>query len=281
MLKFIMMSGPSGSGKSTVVREMMRKDPNLVRLNRDDLRAMSIDRWMPSKERWIIDSEVALARVACQLRKNVVIDDTNLMDKDAIKWEAVASEFPNYLFSKQLITASIKECVERDSKRVGKARVGGAVIERQFLRAKLWNVPPGKKICIFDIDGTMADLEHRIPWITIGAPCPNCSLQGRPDYVSTGFGDVPPGFNSFENGNWICKYCGCPGDNFCDEDKRRLSKKFHDMFYSLCNYDAPIEIVIKWIQACYDEFYVLIVSGRSPENGTYEATVKWLEDNRN
>jgi predicted kinase len=166
-----MMSAPSASGKSTLARQMMEKDPNLVRINRDELRSMMLNKWRPSAEGLIIESEISLARLAGEHKRNIVIDDTNLMPKDESRWKTIADEL-GYSFEKKVLTVSLEECIERDYRRIGKGNIGPAAIERQFLRAKLWKVPPDKKTVIFDIDGTIADLEHRIPWITIGAKCP-------------------------------------------------------------------------------------------------------------
>lgn len=263
MPKLIMLSGPSGSGKSTVAKEMMATDGNLVRLNRDSIRAMSIVKWTPKREGWIIDAEVAMARAAAKSNRNVLIDDTNLTPKDEARWKGIADEI-GYSFIKHPVMADLATCISRDKFRVGSAHIGRPAIERQFLRAKLWKVPEGKKTVIFDIDGTLADLQHRVPWITIGAACPAGCDKGQ--FKETMI-DVD---HSTSPATPIYQYRDCP---YCVNGV--LQKKHHDVFYSLVDRDEPIHAVIAWIKACAEEFYVLIVSGRSPETSG-EGTVNWL-----
>jgi len=244
MPKLIMLSGPSGSGKSTVASQILLSDANAVRLNRDMIREMSISKWTPKREGWIIAAEIAMARAAAELKKTILIDDTNLTASDEARWKGLAYAH-GYLFEKRAMDVDIDTCIARDSLRAGKARVGRAAIERQFLRGKLWRVPEGMPVVIFDVDGTLADLQHRVPWITIGASCPNCRGNVVPDCL-------------------VCKGTG------------KLVKKQHDVFYSLVERDEPIEAVIKWVQACYAAgFFVIIVSGRSPETSA-EGTYAWL-----
>lgn len=251
MPKLIMLSAPSASGKSTLAWEMMQADGNLVRINRDDLRKMSITKWKPSRESWIIKSEIALCHVAKECKKNIVIDDTNLLQADEDRWKNVALEI-GYTFEKVKLNVSLEECVRRDANR--EASIGRPAIERQFLRGKLidWT---GKRVKIWDVDGTLADLTHRVPWITIGADCPgSVHLFAQGPYAHD-----------------TCEWC---------HGTRKLDRKFHDKFYSLCGKDAPIEFVIKWMRAEYEDpnNLNLVVSGRSPENGTAELTITWLEE---
>lgn len=250
MRKLYMMSAPSASGKSTKSKEMMEQDGNLVRINRDDIRAMSILKWTPSREGWIIAAEIAMVKAAAAEKKNIIVDDTNLSTSDEDRWSNLAKEL-DYEFHKITLQVDLETCVERDLKRIGSKKIGRAAIERQFLRAKLWKVPEGKKTVIFDIDGTLADLTHRVPWITIGGICPNCV-------------NWPESMRS----EIKCKFC----------DSGKITKKNHDKFYETVILDPPIEIVVKWIKACYGDFHVLVVSGRAPEKCA-DSTVEWLKLN--
>jgi hypothetical protein len=229
----------------------MQEDGNAIRINRDDLRKMSITKWKPSREDWIIKSEVALAKVAAGCKKNIIIDDTNLTPADEARWKAVANEV-DYAFEKLKLEVDLEICVSRDrspARLRAEKSIGRPAIERQFLRGKLINWE-GKRIRIWDIDGTIADLTHRVPWITIGANCPACS--GR-------------------EGNWS-QFC-----NVCNGTKKLVHKR-HDIFYSMCDLDTPIEFVIKWMRAEYEDpnNLNLVVSGRSPENGVDQRTIDWL-----
>lgn len=264
MPKLIMLSGPSGSGKSTIAQEMLEADGNAVRLNRDLIRSMSIIKWTPKREGWIIDAEKAMARAAALSKRNVIIDDTNLTQRDEDMWKRVAQDM-GYTFEKKAIEADILTCVHRDGFRYGSQKIGRAAIERQFLRGKLIKWPTDKQVVIFDIDGTLADLQHRVPWITVGGPCPNC-VEPLP-YHFCDRRDFAIGYEQREeDGAFFCPYC---------DGTKKLKKKQHDIFYSLVRFDKPIEAVIKWAQACATSYYVIIVSGRSPEKSG-DDTVDWL-----
>lgn len=279
-----MLSAPSASGKSTKAVEMLKADGNAVRINRDDLRKMSIPKWTPKREKWVIAAEVALAKAAGHLKQNIIIDDTNLLPVDEARWVEVAQEL-GYQFKKVVLEVPLEECIRRDSLR-GDKRIGRSAIERQFLRALLWKIPPcshclgdkwvginkqdicpkcngtgNKKTVIFDIDGTLADLTHRVPYITVGAVCPECAGEGA--WVIETNNPV-----SVSNVDQLSTCCFCKGTG-------EIQKKDHDTFYSLVDFDEPIDIVIRWIQACKEEYHILIVSGRSPEVSE-EGTIRWL-----
>ena len=269
MPKLIMMSAPSGSGKSTIAREMMKLNGNLVRLNRDEIRLMSIEGWRGSKEAWILEAEKAMCRAAASLKKDIIVDDTNLLPQHEAIWSAMAKQI-GYEFEKKTLNVSLQECVERDrrrsgSKEWGRACIGRPAIERQFLRAKLWKVPAGKKVVIFDIDGTLADLQHRVDWIQKGGRCPQCTPPFPPYDPRYHF---PQMIKSNDPG---CPYC--KGTN-------KLDRKWHDVFYRLAGADTVIEIVANWLRACYNsgEYYIIIVSGRAPET-CWKETVDWLSEN--
>ncbi len=258
MSKLTMLSAPSASGKTTLAKQIMKEDGNAVRINRDDIRAMSISKWKQSREGWIIAAELALTEAAAKLKRNIIIDDTNLMPSDEDRWKNKAKEI-GYNFEIIKIDVSLEECVARDAERI--RRIGRAAIERQFLRAGLWKIPVGKQTVIFDIDGTLADLTHRVGWIHVGAPCPHCH----------GTGNIP--IQVSEAGIHRVKYTDARC-LFCEDGK--IVKKNHDEFYDRVLLDEPIEAVINWIRACYEDYYVLIVSGRSPEKSG-EDTIIWLK----
>jgi len=258
--KLTMLSAPSASGKSTLAKKLLQEDGNAVRLNRDDLRIMSILKWTGRREKWIVAAEMGLCAVAAKQGLNIIVDDTNLMPSDEDRWKNVARQL-KYEFVKMKLDVPIEECVLRDSRRAGNARIGRPTIERQFLKGQLWHPRPDMKVWIFDIDGTLADLTHRVPWITVGADCPDCLAWKK---------QIPNG------GRSGCEKCV----------GMKIAKKNHDEFYARVPEDTPIDIVCRWIQAVYNEIdetgkrknMVLIVSGRSPEKSG-EETVTWLEQN--
>lgn len=272
MPKLIMLSAPSASGKSTLAMKMLKEDGNAIRVNRDELRVMSIPKWTGRREKWIIAAEMGLCATAARMGLNIIVDDTNLMPADEERWKNVAKEL-QYEFHKIKLDVDIETCVDRDSRRLASARIGRPTIERQFLRAGLWKVPEGADVWIFDIDGTLADLTHRVPWITVGALCPQCEGQGQ---FKSGVKDVDYTKDPVE---CIYNYKTCGGCN----GEGKILKKNHDMFYELVMKDTPIDIVVCWIRVVYNETdesgnrknFVIIASGRSPEK-CGEETCTWL-----
>lgn len=246
MPKLVMLSAPSASGKSTLAKTMMEADGNMIRLNRDSIRGGTILKWTPAREKWIIAAEVAMATAAASLQRNIIVDDTNLLPVDEARWRGVAKDI-GYQFELVKLNVSLEECIKRDTGRP--ASIGRPAIERQFLRAGLIKWPEDKQVVIFDIDGTLADLQHRVPWITIGATCPAC--DGHP---------------------LILDGIKCP---HCVDGK--IAVRNHDLFYAQVGRDAPISIVVRWAKECKKHFYFLAVSGRAPEkSGT--STIGWLKD---
>jgi predicted kinase len=136
--ELIVMVGFSGSGKSVLSREWVKRGQgNVVRLNRDSLRAMLYGDvpWNSHLENLVRNLETEAARMALQTGKDVIIDDTNCVRRTRQKWEEFAQNMHVRL---RLIsmTTPIEVCIERDAKREGKERVGEMVIRKQ--RKDLW-----------------------------------------------------------------------------------------------------------------------------------------------
>jgi predicted kinase len=163
-----------------------------VRLNRDSLRAMMwCDVPNPGAHKHMEDIvrefQREAARTALLRGKNVIIDDTNCIAQTRQKWNELA-QLTRVRFRIVTMTTDIKTCIERDSKREGREKVGEGVIrrqhgdlnhlsrkdrkepkeqkltrpyfERQALARGEWQVRlPNAQWVIVDVDGTQAD--HR------------------------------------------------------------------------------------------------------------------------
>lgn len=156
-----MKRGLPASGKSTDTFNQIRKDGNKVRINRDDLRAMGFEsKWTGKREKLIIAFEKTLACEALKMGYTPIIDDTNLMPYHLELWQEFAKNVGAEFIVQDHLDVPIPTCMERDSKRQGRSRVGTVVIER--LAAKAGMLPkPEKPVVLCDIDGTVADLAHR------------------------------------------------------------------------------------------------------------------------
>lgn len=155
-------SGPSGSGKSYVAKEFLaRFKKHVIRVNRDSLRNMLIHRWSHQSEKFIIQAEIELAKLALGLGKSVIIDDTNLTDKHVAIWDTLARGYNNLTFIHVKFNADLDSCIYNDNRRIGKEHVTRPVIERQFLKLSAIDWEYDTPVVICDLDGTLADGTQR------------------------------------------------------------------------------------------------------------------------
>lgn len=174
-----MMRGLPASGKSTLAKEMCA-EMNTVRVNRDLLREMvHFGEWLPQREEGIVQIEKGIAAYyLVEERKNVVIDDTNLTEGHEALWR----DWANTLQHKGLtdlefqvidVKTDVYTCIERDL--VREKSVGSHVIWGMALENGL--VDPEIRYILCDIDGTLAEIEHRRHYVK--EKCERCGGDGR------------------------------------------------------------------------------------------------------
>lgn len=126
MKKVIILQGIPGSGKSTWAKEFLKGKEDWVRINRDDLRDMRGDYWVPKQEKYITDLEFGALRTAMNHNYNVVLDSTNLNPKTIDKIKEEVKQFNDffgeyvkdrYEIEFKLMDTPLEVCIERDSKR--------------------------------------------------------------------------------------------------------------------------------------------------------------------
>lgn len=162
------LTGFPGSGKSTLATEMLAKDGNAVRVNRDELRAMLFrDRkWSPASEDFVGNIEKDIITAALEGKRNVIVDNTHLKQSTIANLKVFAQSFgSNFKHIDLNQTVTRQECIRRDAQREGKARVGRGVIDRMALTNKLIDLSIHDKVAVVDIDGTLANLDHRLHYI--------------------------------------------------------------------------------------------------------------------
>ena len=168
MPKLTCLRGCPGSGKSTWAFEELKRTGNSVRVNRDSLREMlhGFDaKWSGAREKLTVNAERIIVMDALANGKNVIVDDTNLLGSGTSKWEDLARISGADFVVKDFTGVPIAECIQRDAQREGKARVGRGVIERMALFGGLIDLSSCDKVAIVDIDGTIANLDHRLHFI--------------------------------------------------------------------------------------------------------------------
>lgn len=89
----LVLVGPPASGKSTFAKEFVKDKSTWIRVNRDDIRLMCGNYWVPSREKLITIYEDTMVKEALSNNYNVIIDATNLNPKTRVKWEEIASNF--------------------------------------------------------------------------------------------------------------------------------------------------------------------------------------------
>lgn len=128
--------GLPASGKSTYALDKVSKSGGSIkRINKDNLRAM-IDNSVFSKknEKNIENCRDSLLYNLLFNSYSVIIDDTNLVSKHIEQIIDVVKEYNSYgreaevIINKDFLNVPLEECIQRDSQRVGKAKVGKMVI---------------------------------------------------------------------------------------------------------------------------------------------------------
>ena len=87
MIRVDFTTGLPGSGKSTYAIEFCKKNPAWVRVNRDELRLMRGNYWIPEQEEWITSIERHAVKEAILKGYNVIVDAMNINPKYMKGWE--------------------------------------------------------------------------------------------------------------------------------------------------------------------------------------------------
>lgn len=163
MPKMIINRGLPGSGKSTISQGRMLAEKNIVRINRDLLRKMlHFNRFTTENESMTREAARMLAKVFIQAGKNVIIDDCNLHPATMQGWEDLAKELKAEVEIVDMTEVPVEECVLRDTRR--EESVGGTVIKNMALKYGIKTFDEGS-VVLCDIDGSIADCEHRMHFI--------------------------------------------------------------------------------------------------------------------
>lgn len=156
MGKIIVLRGLPGSGKSYAAKLLLEEIGNSVRVNKDNLREMTFfSEWSGKREDVVDRCEMQLIEFLLSKGKVPIVDDCNLGNR--------VNRIKNIFFQHRVdvydVDTNYKECIRRDSSRVGKARVGKSVITNMAL---VNGLVLDKPVVLVDIDGTVADCSHRL-----------------------------------------------------------------------------------------------------------------------
>jgi predicted kinase len=186
MRKVILMRGLPASGKSTYAKQLVDEAPNVYkRINRDDLRMMFDNGYTSNgNEKFVRKVRDILIIKALEEGKSVVVDDTNLSDRNFTRISQLVADYSkqhneNVTVEVKEFDTPVNECIERDAKR--EKPVGEKVIRqmhRLFFDDAMRYSPKDEtlpKAIICDLDGTLALLNGRDPFNAEG--CENDLLN--------------------------------------------------------------------------------------------------------
>lgn len=246
----IILTGLPASGKSRYAAEWLAEDAsNRHRANYDDLRVeMFGSNWRfnrPDEQR-MKSACLQAAREAVEAGKSVIVDNTNLTPGSRAPWIGLAHDLgvSHEIFE---VSAPVEECVRRDHQRA--KRVGRAVIERMALFNGFidWS-GYGRRFVIVDVDGTLANNDHRQHHLEGSKECSKCT-----DLTIT-----------------HCEHCKGSG---------RVADKDWKSFLSAgaVAEDTPIQPIFDLVRSLAREFTILVVSGRGMEDNCGIITEDWLD----
>ncbi len=159
-MKLTILQGLPGSGKSTKAAEILKTSGNTVRISKDNLREMlHCDVWSGPNEKLTKSAARALAKHFLTSDRNVVIDETNLNPGTLQGWKDLGKELEAKVEVIAMDTP-LADCLRHDAAR-GEARVGDSVIIGMAMRSGLYP-EPANGIVICDLDGTLANIDHRL-----------------------------------------------------------------------------------------------------------------------
>lgn len=182
-LEVIINIGCPASGKSTWTKEFIKKNPNYVKVSRDDFRYMLKDQGFcePKIEKMITFMHNQTVVTALVNKLNVIVDNTNLKVSSINEIVNLVKEYANVTY--RVFDVPKKTLLERDLTR--ERSVGKDVIEKMW---KQWMILKDsfdfqpvpkqrykthliqhfnstyKNAVVFDLDGTLALMGKRNPF---------------------------------------------------------------------------------------------------------------------
>lgn len=129
MAKVIVCQGLPASGKTTWAKEWVKENPKgRVRFNRDDIRNMLGEYWVPAREKLINSIYDTFMNESMLAGYDIVIDNMNLNDRTCKEIEYMVNDFNDWIKLspleihydieyKKFTDVPLETLLERDSKR--------------------------------------------------------------------------------------------------------------------------------------------------------------------
>lgn len=165
--KLLVLKGLPASGKSTYARTLVEQ--GFVRTNKDTIREELFgEAYKRKDEKKVVKERNRQVIEALEQGKDVVVDDTNLNPMHIKDLLSIAKQYDAiFEVDDSFLDVPLEECIERDSRRENKARVGEQVIRRMFhefvhkSRTALRYDANLPMAIICDIDGTLAHMNGK------------------------------------------------------------------------------------------------------------------------
>ena len=144
MKKILILRGLPASGKSTFCRELLQKESNWKRVNKDTLReCMDYSKWSPENETFINNIQKFIITASLKKGYNVVCDNTNLSSKAYKEIYDIAKEIGDIEVEEKIFEEDLLTCLSRDAFRT--ASVGKDVITNMYNKYLKKGYPKPKK----------------------------------------------------------------------------------------------------------------------------------------
>jgi len=277
-MKIKILRGLPASGKTSFARKFIKENPNWVRINRDDLRNMRGEYWVPKQEDLITSWEYSCIGSALLAGNPVILDSTNLNAKYLKALLVLLKSIGKVNIEYQDFTdVSIKECIERDLERMCRSEVVGEDViikmakrhlpEKYKEEFKYMSNTDKPKAVIFDIDGTLARMDGRSPYdyTKVSTDKPIVAVWAAlHNYIEAGYKIIYLSGRSEvcreETTKWIARFQGHAlgsildmrtekehKDGVCDTIvKKRLFDKYKDDYNIEAVFDDRDKVVKMW-----------------------------------
>src|ERR1700722_5590965 len=143
MQRVEVLVGIPASSKSTYCADLMRKEPGVwKRLNNDSIRSgLDFSVWSPENEKIVVDFRKHMLKDLLKRGYSILMDNVNLGKRN---WEEITkivkeANVDAKVYEK-IFFVELDEAIERDSKRIGLAKVGEEVIR------KWWKTSGGNQL---------------------------------------------------------------------------------------------------------------------------------------
>ena len=160
--KIYFLRGLPASGKSTWAKKKCAENNNIVRINKDDIRAMMGGTFTKGKENLVLRARDNMIIASILEGKDVIVDDTNFHPKHLERINEISNGAEVEVVD---FDTPVDECIKRDAKR--DKPVGKAVIMdmyRKYVKQvpeELLRDPKLPVALIVDIDGTLAHMDGK------------------------------------------------------------------------------------------------------------------------